>query len=217
MAGSDSYEKWYRRRSTIAYCLLGVWVAVGTLHFATGLHYDNVEMPAFLGPSMPGWETVKTVETVTSFALSALSVPMGLMFFSLPWLSPEDLPPGVSTARFRAAVGRIRNGMVGGAPETDHVARIAAENLIRRGILDARILLPLQAYLVGLVFLLSGSGPVRGILEGDSVLALLRSGTLFVFVCVFAAPWRLVFLRRRALEFRGFHEALLRELYGVGR
>ncbi|MFL1435480.1 hypothetical protein [Nocardiopsis protaetiae] len=216
-AGPDSYEKWYKRRVAAFHYLFGTSVTVGGLHFAAGFHDDNVEVLDLVGRSMPGWEAAGTVESATAHLAFLLFPAMGAAFFGMPWTSPKDLPAGVSAKRFRTAEMRIRYGVVGGDPETDHVARIAAESLIRRVILDPRILLAFQVPTLGFMLFMTGSGLVWGWADGDTVLVLRQGGALLLFVCLFAVPWRLVLLRRRALEFRNLHEALLRRLHGTGR
>lgn len=217
VAGSEPYEKWYERRMAVFYYLLGTQATAGVLHIAAKIHYNGVELLGLLGRSAPGWDAAKSIESVTAHLVFLLSLAVGAAFFWLPWMKPRDLPAGTGTARFRAAQTRIRHGVVGGDPATDHAARIAAEHLARQSRLDPRTMLALNAIALIPVLLLFGSGMVWAVSAGDTVNVLLQAGALTPFVCVYAAQWRLVFLRRRALEFRRLHEDLLRRLHGTAR
>ncbi|MGQ4269705.1 hypothetical protein ACUALU_17105 [Nocardiopsis changdeensis] len=213
----ESYEKWYGRRLMVLYYLLGAHASAVALHFAAKLHYGAVETLERAGRSMPGWAAAQAVEAVTGYLVLPLSLAVGVIFFSVPWMKPQDLPAWVSAAHFRAAVARIRNGVVGGDPATDHVARIACENLIRRSSLEPKILLLAQTFSLGFWCLLLGPGLAMSAAEGDLFLVLLQAGSLLFFVGLHAAPWRLALLRYRALEYRELHEALLWRLHGAVR
>lgn len=207
---SESYEKWYGRQVIALCCLMGTVVTAGALHFAAKIHQGGVEMLALLGRAMPGWEAAKTVESVTAYLVFFLFLAMGVAFFRLPLIRPQRLPAGVSAARFRTAEIRVRYGVVGGDPETDHLARTVSEIAAHRNVQAPKAMLPLQIICSGSLLLICGAGLVRGIVTGETWLVLIEAGVLSLFACMYAMMWRTVLLRRKALEFLRLHEALYR-------